>query len=165
MDMTKGQNGIMLNRYSILFFLLLISCGNSGHFTDVGKKEFTNKIYFENPTLGSILLNRYLVYRSKIPEEGLAKHNAAIHTALMNPKNGVTYAWKHIKTSTWPDQVFIGKLKIVYSSFDSRGICRTWLEEITRDNIFQSLTMSTACLNNEKTKYILADWNFYDQIK
>ena len=58
----------------------------------------------------TILLNRYLVYRSKVPAEGLAKHNAAIHTA-MNPRNGVIYAWKHIKTSTWPDQVFVGKLK------------------------------------------------------
>ena len=57
------------------------------------------------------------------------------------------------------------KLKIIYSSSDRRGICRTWLEEITRDNKFQSLTMSTACLNNKRTKYILADWNFYDQIK
>ena len=163
MVMTKILNGIMSNRLLIIFFLL-VSCSSSGHFTDVGKREFTKKFYFENPTLGTILLNRYLVYRSKVPEEGLAKHNAAIHTALMNPKNGVMYAWKHIKTSTWPDQVFIGKLKIVYSSNDRRGICRTWLEEITRDNKFQSLTMSTACLNKDNTKYILADWNFYDQI-
>ena len=72
----------------------------------------------------------------------------------MNPKNGVVYAWKHIKSSTWPDQVFVGKLKIIYSSSDRRGICRTWLEEITRDNKFQSLTMSTACLNNKRTAEI-----------
>ena len=162
--MIKTLNGTMLNRLLILFFLL-VSCSSSAHFTDVGKREFTKKFYFENPTLGTILLNRYLVYRSKVPEEGLAKHNAAIHTALMNPKNGVMYAWKHIKTSSWPDQVFIGKLKIVYSSNDRRGICRTWLEEIIRDNKFQSLTMSTTCLNQYKTKYIFADWNFYDQVK
>ena len=105
MDMIKNLNGIMLNRIFILFCFLLISCNTSGHFTDVGKKEFTSKIYFPNPTLYTILLNRYLVYRSKVPAEGLAKHNAAIHTALMNPRNGVIYAWKHIKTSTWPDQV------------------------------------------------------------
>ena len=165
MDMIKNLNGIMLNRYLVLFCFLFVSCSTSGHFTDVGKKEFTSKIYFPNPTVYTILLNRYLVYRSKVPDEGLAKHNAAIHTALMNPKNGVIYAWKHVKTSTWPDQVFVGKLKIIYTSLDRRGICRTWLEEITRDNKFQSLTMSTACLNNKRTKYILADWNFYDQIK
>ena len=102
--MIKNLNVTFLNILLILFFLFLF-LNLSGNFTDVGKREFTKKFYFENPTLGTILLNRYLVYRSKVPEEGLAKHNAAIHTALMNPKNGVMYAWKHIKTSSWPDQV------------------------------------------------------------
>ena len=163
MDMIKNLNGIMLNRYLVLFCFLLMSCSTSGHFTDVGKKEFTSKIYFPNPTLHNFIKSLFSISKQSSCK-GLAKQ-CCYCTALMNPKNGVIYAWKHIKTNTWPNQVFVGKLKIIYSSSDRRGICRTWLEEITRDNKFQSLTMSTACLNNKGTKYILADWNFYDQIK
>ena len=162
MDMIKNLNGIMLNRIFILFCFLLISCNTSDHFTDVGKKEFTNKIYFPNPTLYTILLNRYLVYRSKVPDEGLAKHNAAIHTALMNPQNGVYYYWQHKKTKGI-DKNFYGTIKIVSSTKDKRGICRTWLEEIVKNKSFINVASSTACLSNDKKKYILADEFFYDQ--
>lgn len=171
---TKVLNGIMLNRFLIIIFLFLISCSSNGSFSPIGKREFTKKIKFENPSLGTILINNYLIYRSSMPEVAVAKHNIAIHTALMNPKNGITYAWKHINTKTWPDQEFTGILKIVSSTNDNRGICRTWLEVIYRENIykhtskkelrFRNNAMTTACLNKNKTKYVLADEIFYDKI-
>lgn len=154
----------MLSRSFIILCLFLISCSTGPSFSPVGKREFTKRIKFENPTLYTTLINNYLVYRSNMPEEAIAKHNTAIHTALMNPKNGVTYFWRHKNTKTWPDQEFEGILKIVLSSADNRGYCRTWLETIWRDKRFHNSSMTTACLNDDQTQYILADEIFYDQI-
>ena len=52
----------------------------------------------ENPVFLTIMLNKYLLYSNKLTPAALKKHNAAIHTALMNPKNGVIYYWQHKKT-------------------------------------------------------------------
>ena len=162
---TNLKNGTMLNKFYLIFFLLLLSCSTNKSFSTIGKKEFTEKIKFENPTLYGYLVNSYLVHRSNMPELAVAKHNTAIHTALMNPNNGVTYAWKHTKRETWPDQEFFGVLKIVSSTNDNRGYCRTWIEKIARDRKYKNYSLTTACLNGSQTKYILADEIFYDQIK
>ena len=60
--------------------------------------------------------------------------------------------------------IFFGRIKIVYSSRDRRGICRTWIEEIGKDNKYIFSSTSTACLNKDQTKYVLANEFFYDKM-
>lgn len=120
-------------------------------------------IEVENPIFLTMMLNKYILYSNKLTPEALKKHNATIHTALMNPKNGVTYYWKHYKTKGI-DKLFFGKVKIVNSTKDNRGICRTWIEEIGRDRIYLFSASTTACLNKDQTKYVLANEFFYDKM-
>jgi hypothetical protein len=153
----------MLNKFFIIF-LFLISCssGQKNEFSPLTEKSYSKMIEVENPILATILLNKYILYSNNLPNDVKKKHNAAIHTALMNPKNGVYYYWKHKKTKRI-DKNFYGTIKIVSSTKDKRGICRTWLEEIIKNKSFINVAASTACLSKDKKKYILADEFFYDK--
>jgi hypothetical protein len=163
MDIQIMPIGTMLNKFFIIF-LFLISCSPSkkNEFSPLTEKSYANIIEVENPILATILLNKYILHSNKLPDGAKKKHNAAIHTALMNPKNGVYYYWQHKKTKGI-DKNFYGTIKIVSSTKDKRGICRTWLEEIVKNKSFINVASSTACLSNDKKKYILADEFFYDQ--
>jgi len=160
-----GLIGIMLSRF--VFFLILLFffpfSSTSNHFIPLTHRSLTNIIEVDNPVLATVLINKYLLYSNKLPEKALKKHNAAIHTALMDVRNGVTFYWQHKKTKG-VDKLFSGKIKIVNTSRDSRGVCRTWLEEISRDNRYILTAVTTACLSKDKKKYVLADEFFYDQL-
>ena len=165
MDIPVMRHGGMLNKiFLILFVVLIVNCsGSRNNFTELSDQSLTQLVDVENPVFLTIMLNKYLLYSNKLTPTALKKHNAAIHTALMNPKNGVIYYWQHKKTKGI-DKLFFGRVKIVYSSRDRRGICRTWIEEIGRDNKYIFSSTSTACLNKDQTKYVLANEFFYDKM-
>ena len=166
MDMQIILLGGMLNRiFLIIFLFFLVNCSGSGNkFTELSKQSLTQLVEVDNPIFLTMMLNKYLLYSNKLPTDALKKHNATIHTALMNPKNGITYYWRH-KTTKGFDKNFFGRVKIVYSGQNQkRGICRTWIEEIGRDKKYLFSATSTACLNKEQTKYVLANEFFYDKM-
>ena len=164
MDIPVMLHGGMLSKiFLILFAVLVINCsGSRNNFTELSDQSLTQLVDVENPVFLTIMLNKYLLYSNKLTPAALKKHNAAIHTALMNPYNGIVYYWQHKKTKGI-DKVFFGRIKIVYSSRDRRGICRTWIEEIGRDNKYIFSSTSTACLNKDQTKYVLSKEFYYDK--
>ena len=162
MDFQIMRIGTMLNKLFIILIIILTSCkSHNSHFSPLTSKSLSKEIEVENPVLMTILLNKYILYSNKLPKEALSKHNAAIHSALMDKNNGKTYYWKHYHTKGI-DKQFQGKIKIVNTTSDQRGICRTWIEELSKNNRFILTGTSTACLNNEH-KYQLADEFFYDK--
>lgn len=165
MDMQTMLLGGMLNKiFLILFVVLVVNCSSSrNNFSELSNQSLTQLVDVENPIFLTIMLNKYLLYSNKLTPAALKQHNAAIHTALMNPYNGIVYYWQHKKTKGI-DKLFFGRVKIVYSSRDRRGICRTWIEEIGRDNKYIFSSTSTACLNKDQTKYVLANEFFYDKM-
>ena len=165
MVIQTALTGIMFNKiFFLLLFLITSNCStNEKNFTPLTHRSLTNIIEVENPVFATLLLNKYLLYSNKLPDEALKKHNAAIHTALMDVRNGVVFYWEYKKTKGI-DKLFSGKLKIVNTTNDNRGICRTWIEEISRDRRYLVTAVTTACLSKDKKKYILADEFFYDKL-
>jgi len=155
----------MFNRLLIIVFCIFtFSCSNSKNtFTPLSEKSLAQIIEVENPIFLTIMINKYILYSNKLNPESIKKHNATIHTALMNPNNGVTHYWEH-KYDRLDKKVFFGKVKIVNSTQDKRGVCRTWIEQIGRDNIYLLSASTTACMNKNQTKYVLANEFFYDQM-
>ena len=115
--------GGMLNKiFLILFVVLVVNCSSSrNNFSELSNQSLTQLVDVENPIFLTIMLNKYLLYSNKLTPAALKQHNAAIHTALMNPYNGIVYYWQHKKTKGI-DKLFFGRVKIVYSSRDRRGI-------------------------------------------
>ena len=81
--------GIMFNKiFFLLLFLIASNCStNEKNFTPLTHRSLTNIIEVENPVLATLLLNKYLLYSTKLPDEALKKHNAAIHPALMDVRH------------------------------------------------------------------------------
>ena len=146
----------------LFFILIFILCPFSiqAEYSPISKQNFVELENFNNPLFNNYLINQYLIYNNKIPDKALSKHNAAIHVALMNPKNGVLYVWKHDENKK---NKFIGRVRIVLSTNDKRGLCRTWLEEVRKNEIKAKTMMATACLDKKKSAYVLVGENFYEK--
>ena len=145
--------------FLILIFILW-PLSIHAEYSPISKQNFAELENFNNPLFNNYLINQYLIYNNKIPEKALSKHNAAIHIALMNPKNGVLYAWKYDENKK---NKFTGRVRIILSTNDKRGLCRTWLEEVRRNKIKAKTMMATACLDKKKSSYVLIDENFYEK--
>ena len=160
----------MLNKLLTIIVLSLVSLAVIAEdLSENTKRSLSNQLTEgENSTI-IFLVNKYLYFSGLIPEKAILKHNAAIFDALYNPKNGILYSWSFLKKGAFSDDLIYGKLKVVLTTYDKRGICRKWIEEVgllknKKHKKFSKQYVMEACFDENAGNFILVDELFYENM-